>query len=73
VRQYNQLMQNPLAGPLAKDKNFDLDQYVVGRTVDGLFYVLGQEEKKIRTDPAAQTTAILKQVFGQMAGTSSGR
>ena len=73
VRQYNQLMQNPLAAPLAKDKEFDLDQYVVGKTVDGLFYVLGQEEKKIRTDPAAQTTAILKEVFGQIAGNSSGR
>src|SRR5690349_25232 len=68
VRQYDQLMKNPLAAPLAKDRSFDLDQYVVGKTVDGLFYVLGQEEKKIRTDPAAQTTAILKEVFGQRAG-----
>jgi uncharacterized protein DUF4197 len=68
VRQYNKLMQNPLAAPLASDKSFNLDDYVVGKTVDGLFYMLGQEEKKIRTDPAAQTTAILKQVFGQMAG-----
>lgn len=66
VRQYNKLMQNPLAAPLASDKNFKLDDYVVGKTVDGLFYMLGQEEKKIRTDPAAQTTAILKEVFGSM-------
>ncbi|PYP91876.1 MAG: hypothetical protein DMG65_06135 [Candidatus Angelobacter sp. Gp1-AA117] len=40
--------------------------YVVGRTLDGLFYVLGQQEKKIRTDPAAQTTALLKEVFGKV-------
>lgn len=66
VRQYNKLMQNPLAAPLASDKNFNLDDYVVGKTVDGLFYMLGQEEKRIRTDPAAQTTAILKEVFGSM-------
>lgn len=66
VRQYNKLMQNPLAAPLASDKSFNLDDYVVGKTVDGLFYMLGQEEKKIRTDPAAQTTAILKEVFGSM-------
>jgi hypothetical protein len=29
-----------------------------------LFYVLGQQEQKIRTDPAAQITPLLKQVFG---------
>jgi Protein of unknown function (DUF4197) len=73
VRQYNKLMQNPLAAPLASDKSFNLDDYVVGKTVDGLFYMLGQEEKKIRTDPAAQTTAILREVFGQIAGASQGK
>lgn len=73
VRQYNRIMQNPMAASLANDKDFNLDQYVVGKTVDGLFYTLGQEEKKIRTDPAAQTTAILREVFGQIAGNSPGR
>lgn len=73
VRQYNKLMQNPLAAPLASDKSFNLDDYVVGKTVDGLFYMLGQEEKKIRTDPAAQTTAILREVFGQLAGAAQGK
>ena len=66
VRQYNKLMQNPLAAPLASDKDFNLDDYVVGKTVDGLFYMLGQEETRIRKDPAAQTTAILREVFGQV-------
>jgi hypothetical protein len=37
---------------------------VVGKTLDGLFYVLGQEEARIRRDPAAQTTALLREVFG---------
>jgi hypothetical protein len=37
----------------------------VGKTLDGLFYELGEEEKKIRKDPAAQTTALLKEVFGK--------
>jgi hypothetical protein len=73
VRQYDRVMQNPMAASLANDKDFNLDQYVVGKTIDGLFYMLGQEEKKIRTDPAAQTTAILREVFGQIAGNSSGR
>lgn len=67
VRQYEKVMQNPMAASLAGNKDFNLDDYVVGKTVDGLFYMLGQEEKKIRKDPAAQTTAILKEVFGSVA------
>jgi len=38
---------------------------VVSKSLDGLFLVLGQEEKKIRKDPAAQVTPLLKQVFGR--------
>jgi hypothetical protein len=65
VRQYNQLMQNPMAGRLAESKDFSLDKYVVGKTMDGLFYMIGEEEKKIRKDPAAQTTALLREIFGK--------
>ncbi|MBZ5523002.1 MAG: DUF4197 domain-containing protein [Acidobacteriia bacterium] len=65
VRQYNQLMKNPMAASLAGRQNLNLDSYVVGKTLDGLFYVLGQEETKIRKDPAAQTTNLLKEVFGR--------
>jgi len=65
VRQYNQVMQNSLAAPLMQNRNFDLDKYVVGKTLDGLFFMLGEEEKKIRKDPAAQTTTLLREVFGK--------
>jgi hypothetical protein len=44
---------------------FDLDKHVVGKPLDGLFFILGQEEMKIRANPAAQTTALLKEVFRQ--------
>jgi Protein of unknown function (DUF4197) len=64
VQQYNRIIQNP-AAPFFTGKKFDLDQYVVQKTLDGLFYELGQEEARIRTNPAAQTTALLKQVFGR--------
>jgi hypothetical protein len=37
----------------------------VGKILDGLFYVLGQGEQKIRTNPAARATDLLKQVFGR--------
>lgn len=63
VKQYNQLMQNPMAAKAGG--SFNLDQYVVGKALDGLFYMMGEEEKKIRKDPAAQTTSLLKEVFGK--------
>jgi hypothetical protein len=64
VKQYNAIMQNSLAGSLG-GQNLNLDSYVVSKTLDGLFYMLGQEEKKIRKDPVAQTTSLLRQVFGK--------
>jgi Protein of unknown function (DUF4197) len=64
VQQYEQLKQNSLATPVLRSQKFDLDNYVVGKTLDGLFYMLGQEEKQIRKNPAAQTTTLLKEVFG---------
>ena len=65
ITQFNRVAQNSMAGPLLSNRNFNLDSYVVGKALDGLFYMLGQEEKQIRTNPAAQTTTLLKQVFGK--------
>jgi hypothetical protein len=66
VKQYNDLVQSAPGGT-ALLGNFDLDKYVVGKTLDGLFFTLGQEEKKIRKNPAAQTTSLLREVFGRAA------
>lgn len=52
----------PFAGAVG---TFDLDHYVTTKAVDGLFSMLGEEEKKIRTDPAARGTELLKKVFGR--------
>jgi hypothetical protein len=38
--------------------------YVTTKALDGFFLVLGREEKKIRTDPAARVTDLLRDVFG---------
>jgi hypothetical protein len=65
TRQYQELMGRAQAIPFLKSAPFDLDGYVVGKSLDGLFYVLGQEEQKIRTNPAARATNLLKQVFGR--------
>jgi hypothetical protein len=43
----------------------DIEQYVVSKALDGLFLVLGDEERKIRKDPAARVTDLLKKVFSK--------
>jgi hypothetical protein len=62
-RQYNELIGKYRSVPFAKSVTFDVNQYVTEKTTDGLFLVVGQEEKKIRTNPAARVTDLLKDVF----------
>lgn len=45
----------------------DIDSYVTGRALDGLFKLVADEEKRIRENPVARTTDLLKQVFGSVA------
>ncbi len=47
-----------------KKVNPDLSSYVTGKAIDGIFYYVAEEEKKIRTNPAARVNDILKKVFG---------
>ena len=66
VQQYKQLQSAYQSVPFASSlPSFDLESYVVAKALDGLFLVLGEEERKIRKDPAAQVTTLLKQVFGK--------
>ncbi len=50
--------------PFMKKEDIDLDHYITNKALDGLFYMVAEEEKKIRTNPAAQVTDLLKKVFG---------
>ncbi len=45
----------------------ELDEYVTRKTLDGLFALIAEEEKKIRTDPVARTTDLLRRVFAGSA------
>jgi hypothetical protein len=63
-RQYNQLIGKYKDVPFSKSITFDVNQYVTEKATDGVFYVVAQEEKKIRTNPAARVTDLLKEVFG---------
>jgi hypothetical protein len=49
--------------PGASDTN--IEDYVVGKSIDGLFKMIATKEAEIRKDPAAQTTSLLKQVFAK--------
>ncbi len=65
TRQYNQLVGRARAIPFLKSELLDINEYVVSKALDGLFYVLAEEERKIRKDPAARITELLKEVFGK--------
>ena len=65
TRQYNQLVGRARAIPFLKSEFVDINEYVVSKALDGLFYVLAEEERKIRKDPAARITELLKEVFGK--------
>jgi hypothetical protein len=65
IQQYDRIMKKTGASSYLGDQKVNFDKYVVAKSLDGLFYMLGEEEKKIRTNPAAQTTTLLKQVFGK--------
>lgn len=62
---YKQLIER--AGPAASlidTQAMDLDGYVTGKALDGLFLMIAAEEKRIRDNPAARTTDLLRKVFG---------
>lgn len=50
--------------PLVEKVNPDLDDYATNKAMDGLFLLIAEEELKIRKDPVARTTDLLKKVFG---------
>ncbi len=65
VQDYDQLVSRYTALPFTKKPNLDLQDYVTNQALDGLFTVLGDEERKIRTDAAARVTPLLREVFGK--------
>jgi len=65
AQQYKTLTDQFQSIPFAKSQTLDINQYVVSKTLDGLFYVLADQERQIRKNPAARTTALLKEVFGK--------
>jgi hypothetical protein len=66
TRYYNQLSDQVASVPVVGENiNLDLPDYVTEKALDGLFTMIAVEEKKIRDNPAARTTELLKKVFSQ--------
>ena len=66
TKYYNDLAKQVAEIPIVGETiNLDLPSYVTEQALTGLFAMIALEEKKIRDNPAARTTELLKQVFGQ--------
>jgi hypothetical protein len=64
TNQYEQLLGQARSLPFVNVEQYDLDSYVVGKALDGLFHMVGEQEKAIRTSASARVTDLLKEVFG---------
>ena len=53
-------------GAVSEQQSLDLDAYITNKAMDGLFKVIADEEQRIRQDPVARTTDLLKKVFGSI-------
>ena len=60
---YKRFVEKAAATGLVDTRDLDLDDYVTRKALDGLFYMIAREEKRIREDPIARTTELLRKVF----------
>ena len=63
---YNEFAGKAAGFGLVRKEDANIQQYVTGRTLDGLYLMIGEEEKKIRQDPVGTGSAILQKVFGAL-------
>lgn len=66
AEKYNQVAGRAAEFGLVKKEDANIQQYVTGKSLDGLYFMIGEEEKKIRQDPVGTGSALLKKVFGAL-------
>lgn len=66
AQRYKEFAKPAAAFGLLKTEHADLDEYVTQKALDGLYFMLAEEEKKIRRDPVGSTRAIVRKVFGAL-------
>jgi hypothetical protein len=64
AEKYNRVASKAAGLGLVKAEDANIQSYVTGKTLDGLYFMIGEEEKKIRRDPVGTGSAILQKVFG---------
>jgi len=64
AQRYNTLAQRASGLGLLKGDDVSVQQHVTTRALDGLYLMIGEEERKIRANPAATGSALLRRVFG---------
>ena len=63
---YDDYADKAAAVGLLRKEDADLDAYVTAKALDGLYFMIAEEERKIRKDPVATGSAILRKVFGAL-------
>jgi len=66
AEKYNRVAGKAAGMGLVKKDDTAIEPYVTRKSLDGLYAMIGEEEKKIRQDPAGSGSALLRKVFGAM-------
>ncbi len=66
AKKYNQVAAKVAGIGLVKKEDANIEQYVTRKALDGLYFMIGEEEQKIRKDPIGTGSAVLKKVFGAL-------
>ncbi|MGB4914169.1 MAG: DUF4197 domain-containing protein [Candidatus Dechloromonas phosphoritropha] len=66
AEQYNQFAGKAASSGLINKKDADIDGYVTQKAIDGLFVMIAEEEKKLRSNPLGAGSDLLKKVFGAL-------
>jgi hypothetical protein len=66
AQKYNRYARTGMRYGLISAQDADLDEYVTQKALDGVYFMVGEEEKKIRKDPMGTASALLKKVFGAL-------
>jgi len=66
AEKYNRVAEKAAGLGLVKGDEVSVERYVTAKALDGLYFMIGQEEKKIRQDPVGTGSALLQKVFGAL-------
>lgn len=66
AEKYNEIAGKAAGFGLVKKEDANIQQYVTGKSLDGLFLMIGEQERQFRENPMASGSAIVSKVFGAL-------